>query len=269
MRVELHRAPVAGDAVQLGPMTLVVREVDARPDLAHRIRPERLRPPIAAAGRAAARQSCSRAQRMPARMNDCTNWRWNSRKRDQQRRRRHQRGGGDDRPVDALVGRREHLQADRQRPRLDRVGDDQRPQEVVPVVAHRDQRVGEVDRPGERHVDPPQHLQRRSRPRPAPRRRAPAARVLKVWRSRKMPKAEAKYGRPMAEDRVEQAERAHRPVVLDDQHVGHDHQLHQHQREQHVRGRGTRSARRRRRPACTARAAPPGPSSPAAMVLRK
>ena len=46
----------------------------------------------------------------------------------------------DDRPVDALVGRGEDLQADGQRPRLDRVGDDQRPQEVVPVVADRDQR---------------------------------------------------------------------------------------------------------------------------------
>src|SRR5687767_7583748 len=37
--------------------------------------------------------------------------------RDQQRRRGHQGGGGDDRPVDALIGRREDLQADGQRPR--------------------------------------------------------------------------------------------------------------------------------------------------------
>ena len=85
-------------------------------------------------------------QRIPARMNDWTNWRWKSRKPDQQRRRRHQRRGGDDRPVDALVGRREHLQADRQWPRLDRVGDDQRPEEVVPVVAH----ARRARRPGRR-----------------------------------------------------------------------------------------------------------------------
>ena len=52
-------------------------------------------------------------QRMPARMKLCTNCRWNSRKRDQQRRRRHERRRADDRPVDALVGRREDLQARR------------------------------------------------------------------------------------------------------------------------------------------------------------
>src|ERR1035441_10293748 len=57
----------------------------------------------------------------------------------EQRRRGHERRGRDDRPVDALVARREHLQADGERPRLDRVGDDERPQEIIPVVAERDQ----------------------------------------------------------------------------------------------------------------------------------
>src|SRR5437660_1530227 len=54
---------------------------------------------------------------------------------DEQRRRRHQGGGADHRPFDALVGRGEHLQPDRDRARLDRVGDDQRPEELVHEVA--------------------------------------------------------------------------------------------------------------------------------------
>src|SRR5215210_7328280 len=51
----------------------------------------------------------------------------------------HERRGADDRPVDALVAGREHLQADGEWPRLDRVRDDERPKEVVPVIAHRDE----------------------------------------------------------------------------------------------------------------------------------
>src|SRR5215212_2825975 len=72
----------------------------------------------------------------------------------------HERRSADDRPVDALVAGREHLQADGEGPRLDRVRDDERPKEVVPVIAHRDEAVGDVDRAGERHVDLEQHLKR-------------------------------------------------------------------------------------------------------------
>ena len=134
----------------------------------------------------------------PARMNDCTNCRWKSRNAissgavGQQRRRR------DDRPVDALVGRREHLQPDRQRPRLDRVGDDERPEEIVPVVADADQRVGEVRRAARAarrpSTAPAAALQ------PSTRAASSSSRgtVLNVWRSRKMPNALAMYGRPIA-----------------------------------------------------------------------
>src|SRR5215210_2162285 len=72
----------------------------------------------------------------------------------------HERRGADDRPVDALVAGREHLQADGEGPRLDRVRDDERPKEVVPVIAHRDEAVGDVDRSGERDVDLEQDLER-------------------------------------------------------------------------------------------------------------
>ena len=166
-------------------------------------------------------------------MNDWTNWRWNSRKPTQQRRRGHQGRGGDDRPVDPLVGRREHLQADRQRPGLDRVGDDQRPEEVVPVVAHRDQRVGEVDRPRQRHVDLEQHLQRA--------RALDPRRVDELFRHRLECLAQQEDAERRGEvrqadgdDRVAQAERVHGPVVLDDEHVGHHHQLQQDQHEDEV-----------------------------------
>jgi hypothetical protein len=66
-----------------------------------------------------------------------------------------QRRRGDHRPVDALVAGGEDLQADGHGTRRDRVGDDERPEEVVPVIAHRDQPVGEVHGFGERHVDAP------------------------------------------------------------------------------------------------------------------
>ena len=106
-------------------------------DLGRR-RPGRVRFALAAArARTLGDSAGRRFQRMPARMNDWTNWRWNSRKPISSGAEVIKRRRGDDRPVDALVGRREHLQADRQRPGLDRVGDDQRPEEVVPVVAHR------------------------------------------------------------------------------------------------------------------------------------
>src|SRR5690606_18973646 len=77
----------------------------------------------------------------------------------QQRRGRQQRGCRDDRPVYALVGGREHLQAHGKGPRLHRIGNDQRPQEVVPVVADRYQPVGHVNGLGQRHVHFHQHLQ--------------------------------------------------------------------------------------------------------------
>src|SRR5215210_4176277 len=56
---------------------------------------------------------------------------------DQEWSRRHQRRGADYRPVDALIGGREDLQPHGQWPRFDRVGDDQRPKEVVPVETDR------------------------------------------------------------------------------------------------------------------------------------
>ena len=95
---------------------------------------------------------------------------------DQQRRRGHQRRGADDRPVDALVARGEHLQADGQRARLDRVGDDQRPQEIVPVIADRDEPVGEVDRASPAARRPSAAPAAARRLRRARRRRAPSAR---------------------------------------------------------------------------------------------
>ena len=49
-----------------------------------------------------------------------------------------------------------------------------------------------------------------------------------------MPNALAMYGRPMARIVSLRPEHRHRAVVLDDQHVGHDHELHEHEREQHV-----------------------------------
>ena len=75
-------------------------------------------------------------------------------------RRLRQRRGRDDRPVDALVGGREDLQADGQWPRADAVGDDQWPQEIIPVKTHRHQRERGVDRPGQWNVYAPQDLQR-------------------------------------------------------------------------------------------------------------
>ena len=129
--------------------------------------------------------------RIPARMKLCTNWRWNSRKATS--------SGADVISVAAVMIDQsmpwsvdgEHLQADGQRPRADGIGDDQRPEEVVPVVAHRHQPVGDVDGPRQRHIDLAQHLQR-----PAPSTRAASSSscgtVRKVCRSRKMPKAEAR-----------------------------------------------------------------------------
>ncbi len=171
--------------------------------------------------------------RIPARMNDCTNCRWNSRNAISSGAGGQQRRRSDDRPVDALVGRREHLQAHCHRPRLDRVGDDERPEEIVPVVRHRHQRVREVGRARERHVDLPQRLQRRAA--------FDARGFVELARDgleRLAQQEDAERARHVGqadrEDRVLQPERRHRPVVLDDQHVGHDHQLHEHQREQHV-----------------------------------
>jgi hypothetical protein len=79
-------------------------------------------------------------------------------KADQKRRGGQQRGRGNDRPVDALIGRREHLQPDGQRTRFHRVGYDQRPEEIVPVIADADQGVGNVHRARQRHIDLPQDL---------------------------------------------------------------------------------------------------------------
>src|SRR5690349_10657889 len=55
--------------------------------------------------------------------------------RDEEGRHGHQRAGADHRPVDARLGGAEDGESDGERARLDRVGDHQRPEEVVPVVA--------------------------------------------------------------------------------------------------------------------------------------
>ena len=49
--------------------------------------------------------------------------------------------------------RRKDLQPHGQRPRLDRIGDDQRPQKIVPVMGHGDEAIGQIDRPREGHMD--------------------------------------------------------------------------------------------------------------------
>src|SRR3712207_467393 len=48
---------------------------------------------------------------------------------EEERRRGHERRGADDRPIDALVAGGEDLEPDGERPRLDRVRDDEGPEE--------------------------------------------------------------------------------------------------------------------------------------------
>src|SRR6476620_10818013 len=70
---------------------------------------------------------------------------------DEQRRRGHQLGGADDRPADALIARVEHLQADGEGTRIDRMSHEQRPEKIVTVITDRHEPVGDVDRAREWH----------------------------------------------------------------------------------------------------------------------
>ncbi len=173
---------------------------------------------------------------IPARMKLCTNCRWNSRKATSKRRAGHQRGSGDDRPVDALVGGGEDGQAHRQRPRGDRVGDHQRPQEIVPVIADRHQAVGDVGRLGERHIHPPQ-----------PRQQAAAFQsrgIVERLRDGQEGLTQQEYAEGGAEirqrdrqDGVGEVQLHQRAVVLHQQHVRHHHELQQHNGKQQVAAR--------------------------------
>ena len=169
-------------------------------------------------------------QRMPARMKDCTNCRWNSRNAIRQRRHGHDRRRRNDRPVDAGLRRAEHRKPDRQRPAADRIGHDQRPQEIVPVIADRDQRKGDVGRTRQRHIDPPQHLQR---PRALDPRRVDQflRNALEGLPQQKDRKGAGEIRQRDRRNGIEQPDRADGAIILHDQHVRHDHQLQQHQRK--------------------------------------
>src|SRR5690606_3939741 len=65
---------------------------------------------------------------------------------DQERCDRHQGRSAYDRNVDAAFRSPEQRQSDRQRSSRDGVGDDQGPQEVVPVGGDGDERIGEIYR---------------------------------------------------------------------------------------------------------------------------
>ena len=98
------------------------------------------------------------------------------------------------------------------------------------MVAHRHQRVGEVGRARERHVHAPQHAE--------PGAALDARRLLELARDGLEGLAQQKYAEGArhvrqadADDGVDQPEPAHAAVVLDDQHLRHDHQLQEHQRE--------------------------------------
>ena len=160
----------------------------------------------------------------------CTNWRWKSRKPTS--------SGAEVMSVAAqMIDQSMPWSPDENTcrptvsgPRLDRVGDDERPQEVVPVIAHRDEAVGDVDRAGERNVDLEQHLERA--------RAFDARGVVELLRhgleglaQQEDAEGRGDVGQRDRRDRVDEAEPRHGAVVLDDQHVRHDHQLRQHERE--------------------------------------
>ena len=76
-------------------------------------------------------------------------------KGDQQRGYGHQRGRGDNRPTHAGFRGAEDAQSNRQGSGFHRVGHDEGPQEIVPVVADGDQSIGEIGRACQRHIYPP------------------------------------------------------------------------------------------------------------------
>ncbi|MCY1540284.1 hypothetical protein D9M68_759140 [compost metagenome] len=101
------------------------------------------------------------------------------------------------------------------------------------MVADRHQPVGHVDRLGQRHIYLPQDLQRRGA--------FHAGGLFQFARHRLEGLAQEEDAerrrevrQPDGEHRVADAQLAHRPVVLHQQHVGHDHQLQQHQHEDEV-----------------------------------
>jgi hypothetical protein len=99
------------------------------------------------------------------------------------------------------------------------------------VVGDAHQRVGEIDRPRERHVDLPQRLKRRAAL------DAGGFVQLDGDRLERLAQQEDSEGaghvrQADRDDRVAQAQQAHRPVVLDEQHVGRDHELDEHEREE-------------------------------------
>ena len=163
-------------------------------------------------------------------MKDCTNCRWNSRKAISSGAIVMTVAADNDRPVDPGFGRAEHRKSDRQRPASHRIGHDQRPKEIVPVVADRDQAERNIGRPRQRDVNPPEHLQRTGALDPR--------RIDQFLRNALEGLPQQKDGEGAGEIRqrdrrngVEQPERADRAIILHDQHVRHDHQLQQHQRE--------------------------------------
>ena len=105
---------------------------------------------------------------------------------DQQRAGAHGRGSRYHRPVKALINGGE-----------DTVGCHEQPETVVPVAGNRGEAVGKAGRPRRRSIDA-----REQAPVPQPSTVAVSpsslGTCLNAWRSRKMPKAEAIYGRPIA-----------------------------------------------------------------------
>jgi len=116
---------------------------------------------------------------------------------DQQRAGAHGRGSRYHRPVKALINGGEDRSSCRQRPCLDTVGCHEQPETVVPVAGNRGEAVGKAGRPRRRSIDA-----REQAPVPQPSTVAVSpsslGTCLYAWRSRKMPKAEAIYGRPIA-----------------------------------------------------------------------
>ena len=151
----------------------------------------------------------------------------------QQRGRCHQRGCGDGGPIHTLLHAGEHLQPHRQRARFHAVGDDERPQKVVPVKADRHQRKCGVHRPGQWHIHAPQNLQGAG---------AFHTRGLielfgnahESLAQQEDGKGRGKVRQANGQQRIHQAQLRHSFVVLDQQDIRHDHQLHQHQRKSHV-----------------------------------
>ncbi len=92
-------------------------------------------------------------QRIPARMKLCTNWRWKMRKRSATAP-RSSAWPHKSLPIHALIGRRENLQADRSGRDSTEFVMINGHSEVVPLVADRDEAVGDIGGAGERQHRP-------------------------------------------------------------------------------------------------------------------